>query len=258
MRVHLTRVAPTPSGFLHEGNRMNFRLTAQVAAEVGADLALRIDDADAARYRREYAEDIFATLRQMGIEWSVGPRDVDDFEAQWTQHSKSHYYREQLWSATDAGLAVYACACPRSSQSGPATGGCAGGCRTRNLDLEPGRTALRLAVPEGTVVAVGRERVDLAASMGDFVVWRRDDVPAYQLVSVIEDRDLGVTHIVRGEDLLGSSAAQIHLATWLQAPNVVEAAYVHHGLITDAAGLKLSKSTLSGAVTREAHGEHEP
>lgn len=252
MTVPVTRLAPTPSGFLHEGNRLNFRLTTELAAEVGAALALRIDDADAARYRREYADDIFATLAQMGIEWSVGPRDADDFEAHWTQRSKSEYYREQLWSGIDAGLMVYACVCPRSRQHGPATGGCVGGCRTRDLTHEPGRTALRLMVPAGTAVAVGRDRVDLAEVMGDFVVWRRDDLPAYQLVSVVEDRDLAVTHIVRGADLLGSSAAQIHLATWLQAPHVVTATYVHHGLITDAAGVKLSKSTLRGAVTEEA------
>ena len=80
-RAPLTRIAPTPSGFLHEGNRLNFRRTAELAADIGATLALRIDDVDASRYRREYAEDIFANLRVMGMAWAGGPRDGDDFEA---------------------------------------------------------------------------------------------------------------------------------------------------------------------------------
>lgn len=247
----LARIAPTPSGFLHEGNRLNFRVTADLATSLGAALALRIDDADAARYRREYAEDIFATLRDMGIAWTIGPRDVDDFERHWSQRSKAEYYREQLHEAIDRGLPVYACACSRVQQAGPASGGCAGGCRDRSLPLEPGRTALRVAVDIGTQVSIGDEVVPLAEEMGDFVIWRRDDLPAYQLVSVVEDRDLGITHIVRGRDLLASSAAQVHLAQWMGAANVAEAVYVHHELVADATGAKLSKSTLSATRGQE-------
>lgn len=246
----VTRLAPTPSGFLHAGNRLNFTITAQLAAEVGAALALRIDDADTARYRREYAEDIFVTLAEMGIEWAIGPRDVDDFEASWSQARKTDYYRAQLGAARDAGLPAYACTCTRTRQRGPATGGCAGGCRGRGRDHVPGETALRLAVDVGTVVSMGGRQVDLAQEMGDFVLWRRDDLPAYQLVSVIEDRDLGVTHIVRGEDLTASSAAQVHLAPWLGADTLARAVVVHHELLVDETGAKLSKSTL-GRSARE-------
>lgn len=248
--VPVTRLAPTPSGFLHAGNRRNFQITADLAADVGAALALRIDDADTGRYRREYAEDIFATLHAMSIEWTIGPRDVDDFEASWSQARKTDYYRAQLSAARDAGLHVYACACTRTLQRGPATGGCAGGCRRRERELIPGKTSLRVAVDAETLVAVGGRRVDLAREMGDFVVWRRDDLPAYQLVSVIEDRDLGVTHIVRGEDLTASSAAQLHLAPWLGAVTLTRAVIVHHELLVDESGAKLSKSTL-GAHARK-------
>lgn len=247
----LTRIAPTPSGFLHEGNRLNFRVTADLAKSLGAALALRIDDADATRYRREYAEDIFATLHDMGIAWTVGPSDVGDFEQHWSQRAKTEFYREQLHEAIASGLPVYACACSRAQQAGPASGGCAGGCRSRSLALEPGRTALRVAIDVDTEVTMGEEVVPLGEAMGDFVIWRRDDLPAYQLVSVLEDRDLGVTHIVRGRDLLSSSAAQVHLAQWTGAPNVAEAFYVHHELVTDSAGAKLSKSTLANATGQE-------
>ena len=80
---------------------------------------------------------------------------------------------------------------------------------------------------------------------------RREDLPAYQLVSVVDDRDLGVTHIVRGRDLLPSSAAQVHLAPWLEAEGVAQATYVHHDLVTDASGAKLSKSTLGHGPREE-------
>lgn len=248
----MTRIAPTPSGFLHAGNRLNFRRTADLAAELGAELALRIDDVDASRYRREYAEDIFATLEEMGIAWAVGPRDVDDFEAHWSQRAKTEVYRAELERALSRGLRVYACSCSRAVQSGSASGGCAGGCRDRDLPLEAGRTALRVAVDPGTMVDVGTERVALDIEMGDFVVWRRDGMPAYQLVSVIDDRDLGVTHIVRGRDLLPSSAAQVHLSPWLEAEGVGHATYVHHELVTDASGAKMSKTTLGHGSREEA------
>jgi glutamyl-tRNA synthetase len=109
-----------------------------------------------------------------------------------------------------------------------------------------------VVVEPGTVVAVGTERVSLDTEMGDFIVWRRDDLPAYHLVSVIDDRELGVTHIVRGRDLLPSSAAQMHLAPWLGAEGVRRATYVHHELVTDASGAKLSKSTLAHGPREEA------
>lgn len=239
----LTRLAPTPSGFLHEGNRANFRAVAQVATDTGAEIALRIDDADAARYRREYAEDIFRTLRAMDVQWTIGPRDVDDFEAHWSQRIKTDYYRTELVRLRES-MTTYACTCSRTVQAGPATGGCVGGCRTRDLPLVPGESALRVVVPTGSSVRIGDLEADLAAEMGDFVVWRRDDLPAYQLVSVIEDRDLGTTHIVRGRDLLASSAAQLFLAPSVGAENVAEATYVHHELITDSDGRKLSKTQI--------------
>lgn len=247
----LLRLAPTPSGYLHAGNRFNFDLTAHLAHELDAPLALRIDDADAVRYRREYAEHIFATLREMGIDWQIGPADVAEFEDHWSQRHKTDHYRAELAAARDHGLMTYACLCSRNAQRGPATGGCAGGCREKDLSWEPGATALRVVVPVGTTIRVGTAEVRLDQAMGDFVVWRRDDLPAYQLVSVVEDRDLRTTHIVRGIDLLESSAAQIFLAASVDAANVAEATYVHHELITDEQGVKLSKSTMSAGSVND-------
>lgn len=246
-----TRIAPTPSGFLHEGNRANISLIATLADEWGADIALRIDDSDASRYRREYVDDIFATLGALGVSWAIGPRDTDDFEAAWSQRAKTAYYRQALQDALEAGLPAYACACTRSTQRGIATGGCVGGCRALGLPLTPGQSSLRIAVAPGTLIAVGDQSVDIAQEMGDAVLWRRDDLPAYQLVSVIEDRDLAVTHIVRGEDLLASTAFQLHIAPWFEAWGITAATYVHHPLVLNERGIKLSKSTLSAQLPQE-------
>lgn len=238
----LTRIAPTPSGFLHAGNIRNIEITRDLARRVGARIAVRIDDIDASRYRREYVEDIFAVLDRLDITWQVGPRDVADFEARYSQRRRIDYYRSELVQLRDAGLELYACTCSRAQIGGPAVGGCPGGCRSAHHPLEPGRSALRLHIPIGMRERVGEVEVDLASELGDVVLWRRDDLPAYQWVSVVEDRDLGVTHIVRGQDLVPSTAVQIHLARAIGATNVVTAEYVHHRLITGADGRKLSKS----------------
>lgn len=242
----LTRYAPTPSGFLHAGNVANLERTAEVARQVGATIALRIDDADASRYRREYVEDIFRVLAERGLPWTVGPLDADDFEAHFSQRDKTDYYRAELVAS---GLDTYACGCSRARQRDVPTGGCQDLCRDAGLVYVPGETALRVVVPADTIIDVAGTPVRLAEALGDFILWRRDDLPAYQWVSVIEDRDLGTTHIVRGADLLSSSAAQIFLAGAVGADNVAGAQYVHHDLVVDREGRKLSKSTLAALET---------
>lgn len=248
----ITRIAPTPSGFLHLGNAVNFALISLLAARWDAQVALRIDDMDSTRARPEYVDDIFATLEWLEVPWSLGPRDSAGFARDFSMSARTDYYRAQLESLRDSGLTVFACACSRADLA--STGGlrCAGRCVDSALDLVPNRTALRLRIPEGAVIAMSGKTVDLAVH-GDVVLWRRDDLPAYHLVTVIEDRDLGVTDIVRGADLLESSALHAWLAPHLNAPNVAEANYVHHGLIADDDGHKLSKSRLeSGPLTRTA------
>ena len=237
----ITRFAPTPSGYLHLGNAVNAQLAAWLAHEHGGELRLRIDDMDAPRARPEYVRDIFDVMTWLGVGWT-GPTDPADFVEHHSQGLRTEYFRGQLRHAQESGLEVYACACSRSRVRGPASGGCPGGCRDARLPLEVGRTALRVQVPIGTQVPVSGELVSLADVMGDFVVWRRDDLPAYQLVSVIADRDARVTHVVRGRDLLHSTAAQLFLAPFMDAENVLRADYRHHELIRGDDGGKLSKS----------------
>lgn len=238
----ITRFAPTPSGYLHRGNAANALLVSWLATAMGGTLALRIDDHDQARVRPEYVDDIFGLLAWLDIDWHLGPADRAELNARWTTRLRVERYRRALEHAVEEGLPVYACACSRSAQRGPATGGCSGGCRGRGLPLEPGRSALRVAVPTDTVVDAGGVPVALAEQVGDFVVWRRDDLPAYQLASVVDDQDLGVTDVVRGADLIPSTAAQLLLAPFLKADAFTQARFWHHALLASPDGTKLSKS----------------
>lgn len=251
--TRITRIAPTPSGYLHLGNAVNFALIDHLATRWGAEVALRIDDMDSSRARSEYVDDIFSTLDWLGIAWTTGPRDRAEFEQHYSMADRTEYYRSQLDLFSASGLQVFACSCSRADLA--ASGGlrCAGACNSADLELETDRTALRLRIPDRTFVEMSGTAVDLPAVHGDVVLWRRDGLPAYHLVTVIEDRDLGVTDVIRGSDLLESSALHAWLAPHLDAANVAEAHYVHHGLIAGDGGHKLSKSRLkSGPLARTA------
>jgi glutamyl-tRNA synthetase len=251
--TRITRIAPTPSGFLHRGNAVNFALISHLASRWGAEVALRIDDMDSSRVRPEYVDDIFSTLDWLGITWTTGPGDRAEFEQHYSMADRTEYYRSQIDLLSGAGLQVFACSCSRADLA--ASGGlrCAGPCVSADLELATDRTALRLRIPDGAAVQMSGSDIDLSAVHGDVVLWRRDGLPAYHLVTVIEDRDLGVTDIVRGSDLLESSALHAWLAPYLDAPNVAQANYLHHGLIADDDGHKLSKSRLeAGPLARTA------
>jgi glutamyl/glutaminyl-tRNA synthetase len=229
MPVHATttRLAPTPSGYLHRGNVVNFLLVKRLSLELGAEVALRIDDADTARYRREYVDDIFAVLDWVGIRHDHGPRSTIDLESRFSQRLRTEHYRDALRHAAENGLNVFACRCSRAQMAG-GPGGCVGSCREDADAVRAGESAARVDTP-----------------FGDVVLWRRDDLPGYQLTSIVDDRDLGITHIVRGMDLRRSSEVQRHLAPHFGATTLANAVYLHHELVTEH-GVKLSKSQLSG------------
>lgn len=239
-----TRLAPTPSGYLHAGNAVNLLITTALARSTAATVQLRIDDMDVERYRPEYVDDIFSVLAWLGISWDVGPRDRAEFESGFRLADRTSQYRERLESLTGSGLQTYACGCSRSQAHAAGTRGCVGDCRDAALLLEPGRTALRAHIPVGTVVHVGDQSVDLHAEFGDPVLWRRDDLPAYHLASLDEDLRAGVTDIVRGIDLLPSTALQGWLASHSPDAGLSEVNVWHHPLLTGPDGIKLSKSQL--------------
>jgi len=230
--VLVTRFAPTPSGYLHVGNVVNLVLTDWHARAHGGQLLLRIDDFDVARVRSDYLADVFRTLAWLGVQVDAGPSGPADFQASWSMSARIDQFRaarDSLLRSTDR--SVFVCRCSRR-ELGPG-GRCIRGCAAQDLPLDPGRSVVRLSA---------------GPPPGDHVIWRRDDLPAYQLGSVVVDEELGVTSIVRGADLQQSTALQRHLATLLPAPGFAAADVHHHDLLTATSGAKLSKS--AGAQAR--------
>jgi glutamyl/glutaminyl-tRNA synthetase len=242
-----TRIAPTPSGFLHEGNAFAFLLTAELAKRQGASILLRIDDLDNDRKRPEYVEDIFITLEWLGVEWQEGPRNATELESAWSQHHRLHLYEEALTTLRDKGL-VYACGCSRKQLAAfdsPADD--AHTCRNGNLPLDTPNTAWRLRIPRETEVCFKSLNGEITTLrpvdlLPDPVVRRRDGIPAYQVASVVDDHHFGIDLIVRGEDLLPSTAVQLFIAQQLGLDDFLNATFHHHPLILDEKGEKWSKS----------------
>ena len=208
----ITRFAPTPSGYLHLGNAVHLRLLAMLAEVRGWQVALRIDDIDPDRTRPEYVADI----RDM-IEWLDVPITGE------TRTQSQHM--EEYARARDELVAqgAYVCACSRTEWHRHAGPGCPRGCS--KLDLVTGETALRMQVGDD-----------------DIVVWRREGIPAYHLANIVDDDAMGITHILRGEDLREATAVQRSLAAYLPQSTFPDIEVLHHDLLSDDEGRKLSKS----------------
>ncbi len=246
-----TRIAPTPSGFLHAGNAFNFLVTAGLAGSLGAELTLRIDDLDAERTRPEFVGDVFRSLNWLGIRWHNGPLGPDDFHSTWSQQWRLERYRSLVERLRGLDL-LYPCDCSRTQLSEQERGGHR--CRERTAIGAADGIPLRLRIPAHGVVEMrelnGRPtELDLAALMPDPVILQRGSGrPSYQIASLCDDLDQGITFIIRGADLLPSTACQLYLAEVLHEHAFGAIRFHHHPLTRDAAGQKLSKSTGSTAL----------
>jgi glutamyl/glutaminyl-tRNA synthetase len=250
-----TRLAPTPSGYLHPGNGASFALTWALARAAKGSVLLRIDDLDRARFRHDFLEDIFLTLDWLGLDWDEGPATPDDFLAHFSQTQRVEAYEAAIQQLVSSGL-IFACDCSRKSiRLQGMDGHCPGNCRNRQLSLSLPSTAWRVRLPDPCIVELKPWResapysVNLKSGMGDFVLRQKDGTPAYQIASLCDDIHWNINLIVRGEDLLNSTAAQIWLAEQLSAVSFQEVDFLHHPLITDDTGEKLSKSSGALALT---------
>jgi glutamyl-tRNA synthetase len=246
-----TRIAPTPSGYLHLGNLYSFLLTAELARSHGAKILLRIDDMDRERADRKYIQDIFDTLNFMGINLDEGPRSGEEFEREYSQIHRIGQYREALEQLA-AGGHVFACECSRSQvAAASADGSYPGTCRYKHIPLDADNVCWRLVTGDSDVrvntLNDGQVTAKLPAEMRDFIVRKKDGFPAYQLSSVIDDLYYGIDLVVRGEDLWASTLAQLYLSALLPGNNFKDVVFHHHHLLTDAKGEKLSKT--AGAVS---------
>jgi len=249
----VTRLAPTPSGYLHPGNAVSFLLTWALARAKEGKLLLRIDDLDQGRYRREYVEDIFRTLEWLGIECDEGPSDVAGLETNYSQLTRLDAYREALLQLRQEGY-LYACDCTRKRiREISLDGRYPGSCRERALPFEQEPIAWRVRLAKQGRVGFrewrnGRREYALEEWIDDFVVRQKNGMPAYQLASLIDDEYFGINLVVRGEDLLPSTIAQQHLARLLDISLFQATTFWHHPLLTAPDGTKLSKSSGAGAL----------
>lgn len=269
------RLAPSPTGYLHVGHARTFWAAWLRAQQAGGTLVLRMEDLDRDRCRAEYAQAALDDLRWLGIAWQEGP-DIGGPYAPYEQSRRHEIYLD-AWRALRRGGWIYPCRCSRkdlaAALSAPHEGGRTqetlddepvypGTCRPPDNGAaplsdvnEPAGTNWRFRVPDGEAVEfedanLGPQRFVAGVDFGDFVAWRRDGVPSYQLACVADDTAMHITEVVRGEDLLKSTARQILLNRALGFANP---AWFHCRLVVDRAGRRLAKrhDALSLRVLRE-------
>jgi glutamyl-tRNA synthetase len=258
------RLAPSPTGLLHVGHARTFKIAAQRAIENQGTLILRNEDLDPQRSRAEFAHAMMEDLRWLGIGWTEGPDCGGPYGSYSQSERRTHYL--EAWRRLREGGVLYPCSCSRKDLARAASAPneaddddepvYPGTCRGRK-DVaeftEPAGVNWRFRVSEGEAVEftdlnLGRQRYVAGRDFGDFLVWRRDDVPAYHLAVVVDDAAMRITEVVRGADLLKSTARQLLLMRALGYAEPDYAAfgyaapdYFHCELVRDAAGVRLAK-----------------
>jgi len=256
------RLAPSPTGYLHLGHARTFWTAFQRARTAGGVLVLRNEDLDRDRVRPEYVHAFLEDLRWLGIEWQEGP-DVGGPLGPYDQSARLPLYRAAFEKLRSEGR-LFPCTCsrrdiqsalnaPHAADEEPVYPGTCRGARAAEAST---RTVWRLRVPDGREIcfqdgAVGRQRYRAGRDFGDFPVWRHDGLPSYQLACAVDDAAMGITEVVRGADLLVSTARQILLHEALGQP---VPRYFHCPLMTDADGQRLAKrhDALSLRALRQA------
>jgi glutamyl-tRNA synthetase len=199
-----------------------------------------------------YLDDIFVQLDKLGIEPDFGPGNVDEHLKKFSQHQRIERYKEAL-SKLEKQDQLFNCACTRKLLSDTSQKGYPGICLHKNLPFRTSETAIRLKNEKGANVAIkdlwgNAYELTVPDSLAYCVLWRKDDWPAYQLTSVCDDTDMQINCIVRGTDLIPSSLFQILLSQKLGFDTFSDIRFLHHGLVMDSEGRKLSKSQASAPV----------
>ena len=242
---YIGRLAPSPTGLLHLGHAATFWIAFERAREHKGTLLLRNEDLDPQRSKQEYVDAMIEDLAWLDIHWTP-PMIV--------QSERIALYRSAIERLLAAGYA-YACTCSRKelaqmtqaphedTDDEPVY---TGRCRPRG-DAAPqilqANLNYRFRVPDGETISftdlnLGAQSFTAGKDFGDFLIWRKDGLPSYQLACVVDDSEMRITEVVRGADLLKSTARQILLqrALKLQQP-----AYFHTQLLRDEQGVRLAK-----------------
>lgn len=246
------RLAPSPTGLLHIGHARTFWVAYQRALLHHGTLVLRNEDLDPQRSKPEFVSAMIEDLAWLGIRWTEGP-DRGGPYAPYAQSQRRSHYLEAWRKLRDQG-SIYPCTCSRKDLAQAASAPndqddepiYPGHCRHRRdaaSFAEPAGLNWRFRVPDDEQVSfidlnLGAQRYMAGRDFGDFLVWRRDDVPSYQLAVVVDDANMQITEVVRGADLLKSTARQLLLLRALALPTPD---YFHCELVRDASGVRLAK-----------------
>ena len=258
MSRYCTRLAPSPTGYLHLGHARTFWLAWERCRKEEGRLVFRSEDLDLARCKSEYVQASVDDLVWLGLDWDVGPV---------FQSKRKSVYRIYLRRLIEAGF-VYPCYCSRKdiaeAASAPHETGdepiYPGTCREGNIDEKKmnRKPCWRFRVCDTDTDRVSFRDKNFGdfvfkpgKDFGDFVIWRQDDIPSYQLAIVVDDYLMGVTEVVRGEDLLKSTARQILI---MKALGWKTPAYFHCPLMLDEKGNRLAKRHKSLSL-REIQGQ---
>jgi glutamyl-tRNA synthetase len=261
MGAYRGRLAPSPTGYLHRGHARTFAIAQQRAEAAGGTLILRNDDLDRSRVRPEYVAAMLEDLRWLGLRWSEGP-DLGGPHAPYTQSERLPLYRT-AFARLRAGGYVFPCTCsrrdvltaagaPHANEDEPRyPGTCRAGLnQPKNAIRESPAPNWRFRVPDGEALTFrdghfGVQRAVAGVDFGDFLVWRKDDLPSYQLACVVDDALMQITEVVRGADLIASTFRQLLL---YRALGWVPPAFYHCPLVLDENGARLAKREASTTV----------
>jgi glutamyl/glutaminyl-tRNA synthetase len=249
--VYRGRLAPSPTGYLHLGHARTFWIAQQRSLAAGGTLILRNEDLDPDRSQPHFYQAMIEDLRWLGLEWEEGP-DLGGPFGPYTQSQRHSLYRDAWRRLLDGGW-LYPCRCSRKDlavamqaphdDEGIYPGTCRPATGQPITASQRSGANWRFRVPEGQVIEFedahfGPQRFVSGHDFGDFLVWRRDDLPSYQLAVVVDDAAMQITEVVRGSDLLKSTARQIPLA---QALGLSSPAWYHCDLMLDQQGHRLAK-----------------
>ncbi len=263
---YVGRLAPSPTGLLHLGHARTFWLAARRADQAGGTLLLRNDDLDHARCRPEFVAAMREDLAWLGLRWR---------EPMVSQSDRLPLYRAALAQLHAAGL-IFPCTRSRRDVLEAAGAPHEEGVEEEPLYPTVFRPAVgsplpplgekiafnwRFRVPDGEEITfidarLGRQSAVAGRDFGDFLVWRRDNMPSYQLACAVDDAELGITEVVRGEDLVRSTFRQLLL---FRALGQTAPAYFHAPLLRDNSGQRLAKrhDALSLRALRESGRDPE-
>lgn len=253
MSVYRGRIAPSPTGYLHLGHARTFWTAWQRARAAGGKLVFRNEDLDYQRCQPQFVQGMFEDLRWLGLDWDEGP-DIGGPFAPYVQSRRRSVYVECWRRLRDAGC-IYPCSCSRKDLERalqaphdeddeiPYPGTCRAKI-TQAKDWEsPAGTSWRFHVPDEETILFGDifsgpQQFIAGKDFSDFLIWRRDDIPSYQLAVVADDEAMQITEVVRGVDLLKSTARQLLL---IRALEYAQPQYFHCPLLRDERGVRLAK-----------------